>query len=149
MVTHTFCVARVRLEPLRVSSTDTMTTVVPTSEEDAALSVVRFASELAWADAGPEVFPFLSPKPLLFVFLLCCNCKRFGVMLRYDIMANVNCLWDLKLNLSLWDTVTSDGELKYLGCVRTRSVLSFYVVEVSEIRVHVWKMKGWEWLSNC
>ncbi|RDX57625.1 Eukaryotic translation initiation factor 3 subunit M [Mucuna pruriens] len=32
-----------------------MTTVVPTSEEDAALSVVRFASELAWADAGPEV----------------------------------------------------------------------------------------------
>jgi translation initiation factor 3 subunit M len=33
----------------------TMTTVVPTSEEDPALSVVRFASELAWADAGPEV----------------------------------------------------------------------------------------------
>jgi hypothetical protein len=35
----------------------TMTTVVPTSEEDPALSVVRFASELAWADAGPEVIP--------------------------------------------------------------------------------------------
>ncbi|XP_054803214.1 uncharacterized protein LOC129306567 [Prosopis cineraria] len=32
-----------------------MTTVVPTSEEDPSLSVVRFASELAWADAGPEV----------------------------------------------------------------------------------------------
>ncbi|PON73645.1 Proteasome component (PCI) domain containing protein [Trema orientale] len=32
-----------------------MTTVVPTSEEDPALAVVRFASELAWADAGPEV----------------------------------------------------------------------------------------------
>ncbi|KAL1321444.1 hypothetical protein HN51_066256 [Arachis hypogaea] len=32
-----------------------MATLVPTSEEDAALSVVRFASELAWADAGPEV----------------------------------------------------------------------------------------------
>ncbi|XP_047157557.1 eukaryotic translation initiation factor 3 subunit M-like isoform X2 [Vigna umbellata] len=32
-----------------------MATVVPTSEEDAALTVVRFASELAWADAGPEV----------------------------------------------------------------------------------------------
>lgn len=32
-----------------------MTTVVPTSEEDAALSVVRLASELAWADVGPEV----------------------------------------------------------------------------------------------
>ncbi|KAH6803046.1 Proteasome component domain protein [Perilla frutescens var. frutescens] len=32
-----------------------MTTIVPTSEEDPALSVVRFASELSWADAGPEV----------------------------------------------------------------------------------------------
>ncbi|CAJ1977913.1 unnamed protein product [Sphenostylis stenocarpa] len=30
-----------------------MTTVVPTSEEDAAFSV-RFASELAWDDAGPK-----------------------------------------------------------------------------------------------
>lgn len=33
-----------------------MTTVVPTSEEDPALAVVRFTSELAWADAGPEVY---------------------------------------------------------------------------------------------
>ncbi|KAG4181866.1 hypothetical protein ERO13_A09G008600v2 [Gossypium hirsutum] len=32
-----------------------MTTVVPTSEDDPALAVVRFTSELAWADAGPEV----------------------------------------------------------------------------------------------
>ncbi|XWS41009.1 hypothetical protein CRYUN_Cryun17cG0044300 [Craigia yunnanensis] len=32
-----------------------MTTVVPTSEEDPALAVVRFTAELAWADAGPEV----------------------------------------------------------------------------------------------
>jgi translation initiation factor 3 subunit M len=32
-----------------------MTTVVPTSEEDPALSVVRFTSEVSWADAGPEV----------------------------------------------------------------------------------------------
>ncbi|XVF60702.1 hypothetical protein PTKIN_Ptkin08bG0069600 [Pterospermum kingtungense] len=32
-----------------------MATVVPTSEEDAALAVVRFTAELAWADAGPEV----------------------------------------------------------------------------------------------
>ncbi|KAI4346694.1 hypothetical protein L6164_007567 [Bauhinia variegata] len=31
-----------------------MATVVPTSEEDPALSVVRFTAELAWADAGPE-----------------------------------------------------------------------------------------------
>ncbi|XAR71306.1 hypothetical protein NMG60_11028507 [Bertholletia excelsa] len=32
-----------------------MTTVVPTSEEDPALSVVRFTSEVSWADAGAEV----------------------------------------------------------------------------------------------
>ncbi|KAG7986480.1 hypothetical protein I3843_03G083300 [Carya illinoinensis] len=32
-----------------------MTTVVPTSEEDPALAVVRFTSELAWDDAGLEV----------------------------------------------------------------------------------------------
>lgn len=32
-----------------------MTTVVPTSEDDLSLSVVRFTSELAWADAGPEI----------------------------------------------------------------------------------------------
>jgi len=44
---------------------------VPTSEEDAALSVVRFASELAWADAGPEVtfFLFLLSNPFLAFFL--------------------------------------------------------------------------------
>lgn len=33
-----------------------MTIVVPTSEEDPALAVVRFTAELSWADAGPEVF---------------------------------------------------------------------------------------------
>lgn len=32
-----------------------MTTIVPTSEEDPVNSVVRLTSELAWADAGPEV----------------------------------------------------------------------------------------------
>ncbi|CAH1443552.1 unnamed protein product [Lactuca virosa] len=32
-----------------------MTTVVPTSEEDPALSVVRFTAEMSWAEAGPEV----------------------------------------------------------------------------------------------
>ncbi|KAK9037489.1 hypothetical protein V6N11_022400 [Hibiscus sabdariffa] len=31
-----------------------MTTVVPTSEEDPVLPVVRFTAELSWADAGPE-----------------------------------------------------------------------------------------------
>lgn len=62
-----------------------MTTIVVTSEEDPALSVVRFTSELAWADAGPEVsfnlletFPtkFLSFKfqRILFQYLDCLNC---------------------------------------------------------------------------
>ncbi|KAL6011168.1 hypothetical protein ACLOJK_001612 [Asimina triloba] len=32
-----------------------MATIVMTSEEDPSLTVVRFTSELAWADAGPEV----------------------------------------------------------------------------------------------
>ncbi|KAL8528484.1 hypothetical protein ACS0TY_006056 [Phlomoides rotata] len=32
-----------------------MTTVVPTSDEDPTLSVVRFTAELSWADMGPEV----------------------------------------------------------------------------------------------
>ncbi|KAH1038317.1 hypothetical protein J1N35_040060 [Gossypium stocksii] len=32
-----------------------MTTVVPTSEEDPVLPVVRFTADLSWADAGPEV----------------------------------------------------------------------------------------------
>ncbi|KAL0744636.1 hypothetical protein Bca4012_086149 [Brassica carinata] len=32
-----------------------MTTIVPTSEEDPFLAVVQFTSQLAWADAGPEV----------------------------------------------------------------------------------------------
>jgi len=37
-----------------------MATIVPTTEEDPALSVVRFVSQLAWADAGAEV---PSPPP--------------------------------------------------------------------------------------
>ncbi|KAJ0237257.1 Eukaryotic translation initiation factor 3 subunit M [Hirschfeldia incana] len=32
-----------------------MTAIVPTSEEDPFLAVVQFTSQLAWADAGPEV----------------------------------------------------------------------------------------------
>ncbi|KAL6521687.1 hypothetical protein OROGR_018256 [Orobanche gracilis] len=32
-----------------------MTTVVPTSEEDPALAIVRFTAKSSWADAGPEV----------------------------------------------------------------------------------------------
>nr|XP_043606160.1 eukaryotic translation initiation factor 3 subunit M-like [Erigeron canadensis] len=32
-----------------------MTTVVPTSEDDPVVSVVRFTAEMSWAEAGPEV----------------------------------------------------------------------------------------------
>ncbi|KAK7316284.1 hypothetical protein VNO77_35209 [Canavalia gladiata] len=63
-------------EPDRVSNrtlAEAMTTVVPTTEEDAALSVVRFASELAWADAGPEV---AEPQ----VSRLCMEAEEFIVM---------------------------------------------------------------------
>ncbi|KAF7822400.1 eukaryotic translation initiation factor 3 subunit M-like [Senna tora] len=56
-----------------------MTTVVPTSEEDPALTVVRFASELAWADAGPEVLDFASPIYVLifirFEFIIIFVCQ--------------------------------------------------------------------------
>lgn len=38
-----------------------MTTVVPTSEEDPALSVVRFTAEMSWAEAGPEVLQNTTP----------------------------------------------------------------------------------------
>lgn len=48
-----------------------MATVVQTSEEDAALTVVRFASELAWADAGPEVPIFTSFTTFSFKSLCC------------------------------------------------------------------------------
>lgn len=47
-----------------------MATVIPTSEEDPVLAVVRFSSELAWADAGPEVFPFPSHSIFLILDLL-------------------------------------------------------------------------------
>nr|GEX45904.1 eukaryotic translation initiation factor 3 subunit M-like [Tanacetum cinerariifolium] len=40
---------------IAVTATATMTTVVPTSEEDPALAVVRFTAEMSWAEAGPEV----------------------------------------------------------------------------------------------
>jgi hypothetical protein len=45
-------------EEEKITRSARMTTVVPTSEEDPALSVVRFTSELSWSDAGPEVSAF-------------------------------------------------------------------------------------------
>lgn len=47
--------------------------MIATSEEDPVLAVVRFSSELAWADAGPEVslFPSRSLFLLLTIFINC------------------------------------------------------------------------------
>ncbi|CAJ1977912.1 unnamed protein product [Sphenostylis stenocarpa] len=59
-----------------------MATVVPTSEEDAALSVVRFVSELAWADAGPEV---AEPQ----VSRLCMEAEEFIVMEKWLELASL------------------------------------------------------------
>ncbi|KAJ4759944.1 Eukaryotic translation initiation factor 3 subunit M [Rhynchospora pubera] len=53
-----------------------MATVVATSEEDPVLAVVRFSSELAWADAGPEV---AEPQ----VSRLCLEAQDCLVMERY------------------------------------------------------------------
>ncbi|KAI4389014.1 hypothetical protein MLD38_001283 [Melastoma candidum] len=71
-----------------------MTTVVPTSEEDPCLTVGRFTSELARADAGPEecmvrgrwfelvslmltsadlIFSKVAEKDLKWIFAVICN----------------------------------------------------------------------------
>ncbi|XP_010260449.1 PREDICTED: eukaryotic translation initiation factor 3 subunit M-like [Nelumbo nucifera] len=59
-----------------------MTTIVVTSEEDPSLSVVRFTSELAWADAGPEV---AEPQ----VARLCMEAQEFIVMGRWLDLASL------------------------------------------------------------
>ena len=53
-----------------------MTTLVPTSEEDPALSVVRFTSEISWADAGPEV-PTLPLYNQVSIFIRFCQIVKF------------------------------------------------------------------------
>ncbi|PKA63239.1 hypothetical protein AXF42_Ash017707 [Apostasia shenzhenica] len=59
-----------------------MTTFVPTSEEDPVLAVVRFTSELAWADAGPEV---AEPQ----VTRLCVEAHECMVMSRWVDLASL------------------------------------------------------------
>ncbi|PIA63120.1 hypothetical protein AQUCO_00200861v1 [Aquilegia coerulea] len=53
-----------------------MTTIVITSEEDPSLSIVRFTSELSWADAGPEVAEQQVAR-------LCMEAQEFIVMGRW------------------------------------------------------------------
>ncbi|KAJ0825769.1 putative proteasome component (PCI) domain, eukaryotic translation initiation factor 3 subunit M [Helianthus annuus] len=49
------CPIVILLKSINFTTTATMTTVVPTSEEDPVLYVVRFTAEMSWAEAGPEV----------------------------------------------------------------------------------------------
>lgn len=81
-----------------------MTTIVPTSEEDASLSVVRFTSELAWADAGPEV---AEPQ----VNRLCMEAQECMVMGRwFDLVS---------LMITSADLVFSKVSEKDLECIFT------------------------------
>ncbi|KAF3444880.1 hypothetical protein FNV43_RR14573 [Rhamnella rubrinervis] len=81
-----------------------MTTVVPTSEEDPALAVVRFASELAWADAGPEV---AEPQ----VTRLCVEAQECMVMGRWFDLAS--------LMLTSAEVIFSKVAEKDLECIFT------------------------------
>ncbi|XP_015868423.1 uncharacterized protein LOC107405844 [Ziziphus jujuba] len=81
-----------------------MTTVVPTSEEDPALSVVRFTSELAWADAGPEV---AEPQ----VTRLCVEAQECMVMGRWFDLAS--------LMLTSAEVIFSKVAEKDLECIFT------------------------------
>ncbi|GAV83930.1 PCI domain-containing protein [Cephalotus follicularis] len=81
-----------------------MTTIVPTSDEDPALSVVRFTSELAWADAGPEV---AEPQ----VSRLCMEAQECIVMARWLDLAS--------LMLASADLMFSKVSEKDLECIFT------------------------------
>ncbi|XP_077211291.1 uncharacterized protein LOC143846678 [Tasmannia lanceolata] len=81
-----------------------MTTIVATTEEDPALAVVRFTSELAWADAGPEV---AEPQ----VTRLCIEAQECMVMGRWLDLAN--------LTLTSVDSIFSKVSEKDLECIFT------------------------------
>ncbi|PQP94825.1 eukaryotic translation initiation factor 3 subunit M-like [Prunus yedoensis var. nudiflora] len=81
-----------------------MTTILPTSEEDPALSVVRFTSELSWADAGPEV---AEPQ----VSRLCTEAQECMVRARwFDLVS---------LMLTSADVILSKVSEKDLECIFT------------------------------
>ncbi|OMO97453.1 hypothetical protein CCACVL1_04550 [Corchorus capsularis] len=81
-----------------------MTTIVPTSEEDPALAVVRFTAELAWADAGADV---AEPQ----VTRLCVEAQECMVMGRWLDLAS--------LMLTSADLVFSKVSDKDLECIFT------------------------------
>lgn len=91
----------------RVASTTTatnMTTVVPTSEEDPALSVVRFTADISWAEAGPEV---AEPQ----VTSLCMEAQECMIAGRWLDLAS--------LMLTSADLVFSKASEKDLECIFT------------------------------
>ena len=75
-----------------------MTTVVPTSEEDPALAVVRFTSELAWADAGPEV-----PTPISLTVSMRVYIPKIRHNFRF-LFVDVSHIGDSYRNLWTWGT---------------------------------------------
>ncbi|XP_020577212.1 eukaryotic translation initiation factor 3 subunit M [Phalaenopsis equestris] len=81
-----------------------MTTIVPTSEEDPVIAVVRLTSELAWADAGPEV---AEPQ----VARLCIEAQECLVMGRWVELVS--------LMLTSADLITSRVSEKDFECIFT------------------------------
>lgn len=81
-----------------------MTTIVPTSEEDPVLSVVRFTAEMSWADAGPEV---AEPQ----VTRLCLEAQECVVAGRWMDLTS--------LMLTSADVIFSKASEKELECVYT------------------------------
>ncbi|XP_068657095.1 uncharacterized protein [Aristolochia californica] len=81
-----------------------MTTIVPLSEEDPALVIVRFTADLAWADAGPEV---AEPQ----VTRLYVEAQEFVVMGRWLDLAS--------LMLTSADLIFSRVSEKDLECIFT------------------------------
>ncbi|KAF3788295.1 Eukaryotic translation initiation factor 3 subunit M [Nymphaea thermarum] len=81
-----------------------MAAIVETSEEDLALAVVRFTSELAWADAGPEIAENQVAR-------LCHEAQEFVVMGRWVDLAS--------LMLTSADLVFSRVSDKDLDCIYT------------------------------
>ncbi|XP_071693306.1 uncharacterized protein [Rutidosis leptorrhynchoides] len=81
-----------------------MTTVVPTSEEDPVLTVVRFTADMSWAEAGPEV---AEPQ----VTSLCLEAQEFVIGGRWLDLAS--------LMITSADLVFSKASNKDLECIFT------------------------------
>ncbi|KAL6499161.1 hypothetical protein OROHE_026189 [Orobanche hederae] len=81
-----------------------MTTVVPTSEEDPALAIVRFTAKSSWADAGPEVAEAQVGR-------LCAEAQECIIQNRWLDLAS--------LMLTSADVIFSKASEKELECVYT------------------------------